>query len=253
MVCKNCHEVVSGNYCASCGQSTNVGRISTSSVFSLISEGLFQVNKGLFFTILAIFKRPGHSIREFIEGKRKKYFKPAAYVMLLATIYVLCARFLGTPTFLEDAVRGFMSVVEDSEKEQRYLIIRPMVDWISGNVAYAIVTLIPFFSLATFIAFAKQRLNYFEHLVLNAYIAGHQSLFYILHLMIQAIFSISWEYFDVLPVLLSVGYRIWTYYQFFSTKKSVYTLAYTILAYFMFFLAIELFLLISIVISIVFL
>lgn len=240
MKCKNCQTPVSGNYCVNCGQRTDVGRITGSSILSLISEGLFQVNKGLFFTILSIFRRPGHSIREYIEGQRQPYFKPVAFVMLLATIYVILSRWLEIPTFTENLIVGYLLGVEENGNQQEMMEAQPIVNWLTGNLAYSIIVTIPMFSLATFIAFYKQKFNYFEHLILNAYLAGYHALLYTIQLLLQAALGRELEILSAVPLFLSIGYRLWAYLQFFSGKKWWYTVAYTLLAYLLFFFTIGL-------------
>ncbi|MEL7222429.1 MAG: DUF3667 domain-containing protein [Bacteroidota bacterium] len=249
MNCKNCHELVEGKFCSNCGQSTAVDRITGFSLITLMSEGLFQVNRGLFFTIVALFRRPGDSVREFIEGKRKKYFKPVAYAMLLATLYVLLSRLTDTPTFVEDAVKGFMVGVDSDEEKTRYALISPTIEWLASNIAYSIIILIPFFSLATLIAFFKQGYNFFEHLVLNAYLAGHQALIYTLHLLVTVLVPSSWEWFEFIPFVLSLVIRLWTYIQFFKKKEWYYTVAFSLVAYLLFFIFIEIGLLVLMVLS----
>jgi len=54
-----------------------------------IEHGLLHIDKGISYTIKELFTRPGHSVREFIEGKRVKHFKPISFVLVLAGISIL--------------------------------------------------------------------------------------------------------------------------------------------------------------------
>jgi hypothetical protein len=92
MNCKNCGQSVDGNFCTSCGQSTKVNRINLPNFLSLLSNDVFQINKGLFYTLKELSVRPGHSIRDYLLGKRKKYFPPIAYtILMLLPVYSLAS------------------------------------------------------------------------------------------------------------------------------------------------------------------
>ncbi len=51
MKCKNCAHLVDYNFCPNCGQSSTVGRINPANFLAELSDSVFQVNRGLFFTI----------------------------------------------------------------------------------------------------------------------------------------------------------------------------------------------------------
>ena len=52
-----------------------------------IQHGLFHFDNGVLYTAKQLFTRPGNSIREYIDGKRVRHFKPISLVILLATVY----------------------------------------------------------------------------------------------------------------------------------------------------------------------
>ena len=85
--CINCHKTFEGKFCNHCGQKGDSERLTFHSVWHDLQHGLLHFDKGIFFTIKELFSRPGHSIREYIEGKRVKHFKPISLVIVLATIY----------------------------------------------------------------------------------------------------------------------------------------------------------------------
>ena len=85
--CVNCGMPVEGKYCSNCGQSTEEHTINLHFLWHDIQHGLFHFDKGILFTVKELFTRPGHSIREFIQGKRVQHFKPVSLVLILATVY----------------------------------------------------------------------------------------------------------------------------------------------------------------------
>jgi hypothetical protein len=50
MNCKNCGEVLSGNFCSQCGQNSKVGKITLQKLIFELSESILQFNGGLSFT-----------------------------------------------------------------------------------------------------------------------------------------------------------------------------------------------------------
>lgn len=98
MTCKNCGHIVSDNYCSMCGQSTRVGRITFKNVLSQITESIFQINHGFLFTLKNLTLKPGESIKEYLNGKRVRFFKPMAFVLTLSTVYLLATKVLGGST-----------------------------------------------------------------------------------------------------------------------------------------------------------
>ena len=222
MICKNCEQDFVGNYCSTCGQNANVRKVNYKYLMDEIPNSIFQIDRGFLFTLKELFTRPGHSIRGFLEGKRKNHFKPLAFIILTSTLYVLSHYFIGNQTFIDDAITGFKS---GAKSENNYLL-----KWISQNQTYFILILVPFFSLASYFAFIKSKYNYFEHLILNIYITGQQMFIYFL-------FSFIYDrdsYLVLLPLLLGMGYNFWTYIQFFNKKSTVKKVLLILLTYIIF-------------------
>lgn len=87
ITCKNCHQIYTGHYCNNCGQSAETHKINAHFLWHDIQHGLLHFEKGILYSLKQLFSRPGHSIREFIEGKRVRHFKPLSLVVVLATLY----------------------------------------------------------------------------------------------------------------------------------------------------------------------
>jgi hypothetical protein len=77
-ICKNCETNYPEkyNYCPNCSQKSALHRLSFHDV---LHEGIHyftHADKGLFQLIRDLVKKRGVVAREYIEGKRKKYFPP---------------------------------------------------------------------------------------------------------------------------------------------------------------------------------
>lgn len=169
--CKNCEHDFEGKFCNNCGQKSSVQKINYNYLLTEISESVFQVNRGLFFTIKELFIRPGHSIRQYLEGKRKPHFKPFAYVLIFSTLYVLASKLLEKNTFIGDAWSGLLKGWNNYESATTNNTL--VLTWIGNEFTIVSLFLLPVFSFASYLAFKNY--NYWEHLILNTFITGQQA------------------------------------------------------------------------------
>lgn len=238
MRCKNCDNSLNGNFCTYCGQNSKVERINTKNFLSELSSSIFQVNKGFFFTLKELFTRPGHSIREFITGKRKNHFKPIAFVLTLSTVYFFVSKISDSPTIIDDFFSGFNRANEDKDVVTNSSQI---TKWLSDNYAYTTLLLLPIFSLATYISFLGTKKNYLEHIVINSYITGLQAIFYSLFMVIGVLIS-NEDLTVLIAVVVSLLFNFWTFYQFFTDEKPLSVILRLVLSYFIYYIFLSIFL-----------
>ncbi|MDZ7723602.1 MAG: DUF3667 domain-containing protein [candidate division KSB1 bacterium] len=235
MICKNCGQKFDGNYCNNCGQNSNVEKIDFKYLLIEIPNSIFQLNSGFLFTVKELFTRPGHSIRQFLKGKRKQHFKPLAFVFLASTLYVISTYLLGKNTFLSEIISGITDGLNNDNSTE--LSTTNFLKWLANNHEYATLIFLPFFSLASYLAFIKSKYNYFEHLVLNFYVTGQQM---IIHLIFSFVL-LKDNYLQGIPVIIGVLFTFWTFYQFFDTKKFYTKIFLTFIAYIYFIIQIIIF------------
>lgn len=82
--CKNCGHSFEGKYCNYCRQEAGTARITWGEVVRQLRHATVDVDRGFFFTAQQLFRQPGETIREYLEGKRVNYSNPFFYVLLLA-------------------------------------------------------------------------------------------------------------------------------------------------------------------------
>ncbi|MDY3548957.1 DUF3667 domain-containing protein [Riemerella anatipestifer] len=177
-------------------------------------HGIWHLDSGIFFTLKELLVRPGHSIREFIQGKRVGYFNFITLLILILGI----THFLGeyAQVKLADLVpesgKGTMAEFEEfSKKHPKSLLLLT----------------IPFYSFFSFLWFRKSGLNLTEHFVLNSYKTATESAIALLFLII----TIFYTNISILIIVygvtsfLTLAYGFWFYKQFFSaygySKKSL--------------------------------
>lgn len=210
--CLNCNTYTGNNFCSVCGQKTSTHRFSLKHfILHDFIHGVFHFDKGFFFTIKELFTRPGHSIREYVQGKRVKHFN--AFTLLL--IIIALTHFIGEYAKVKtidlsennkNNFEGFAKIVKEYAKIVVFI-------WI------------PLYAAASYVFFKNAKQNYSEHLVQTIYmIAGV--------LIIGGVFSIPklfssnveiMQYLYVTSFFSVLSYSFWFNYQYFSyfkTKKN---------------------------------
>ncbi|NET36693.1 MAG: DUF3667 domain-containing protein [Cyanothece sp. SIO1E1] len=187
-----------------------------------IPNSIFQLDRGFLFTVKELFIRPGHSIRAFLQGKRKPHYKPFAYLIITFTLYSLSSYLMERGTYIDDLLFGFKLRMADDGQSTDV----PILGWIAKNQIYVTLLILPFFSLASYLAFIRSSYNYFEHLVLNLYLTGQQMIIY---LLLGFIFYKDNAFIGV-PILVGFLYSFWVYYQFFDRKRPLVKMGLMLLA-----------------------
>jgi hypothetical protein len=227
-ICKNCNNHFQGHFCNNCGQPAETAKISIHFLWHDLQHGLLHLDKGILYTSKELFTRPGHSIREFIEGKRVKHFKPISLVLVLAGILGLLYHFFHI-SILEGSV-----VVTSSDKNGNEYIkaFKNISDWITEH--YAIVTIIqlPVFALCTFMVFRKVHYNFTEHLVLNSFLTGQKLIYHIILFPLIFFYSATPTLKPIIAIenLLDFGLTVWVFIQFFASQNKWGTFWRTILS-----------------------
>lgn len=230
MDCRNCGYKIDGDYCAACGQKVAVDRLNWKNFIREFTEGVFHVDKGLWYTLIQLTKRPGKSIQDFLDGKRKPHFKPIAYVLTLSTIFFLFIQFTGGTTWFDDMLTGFISGMEESNTERE---VPSFLKWMAKNYAYATLLSIPLFSLMSYLSFLKSGKYYLEHIVINSYITGHQAIIYLIFGVIMHFYGSS--DIEYISLIVSMMYAYWVYLQVFDQSHWVITILWTTLTYVLYF------------------
>ena len=152
--CKNCNHNFKGNFCNNCGQTANTHEINFTSIFHEIQHGIFHIDKGILYTSKELFRRPGHTIREYLNGKRVKHFKPFAYIFILSTIYALLTKISHKANFLDEFLSGMSESASENPKKGLGLF-GEVVQWMANHYAYSTLIIIPIISISSFLCFYK--------------------------------------------------------------------------------------------------
>jgi hypothetical protein len=96
--CPNCGAVLTGRYCANCGQAAGVHVPSTRELIHEALEGITHSDSRLWRTLYLLWFRPGALTQEFIAGRRAAYLPPFRLYLVLSILFFLVASVSNTPT-----------------------------------------------------------------------------------------------------------------------------------------------------------
>jgi len=204
--CLNCAQPVTENFCGNCGQKTAVHRYSIKHFIEHdVIHSVWHVDSGIFFTVKQLFTRPGHSVREFIKGRRVGYFSFITLLLLVLGI----SHFLGEFTHVK---------ISDLMPESSKGTMNKLQEFTKNYPKSTLLITIPFYSVFSFLWFKRSKLNLSEHLVLNSYKTAAESLIGLAFLIITLFYSnikVLTIIYSVVS-LLTLLYSFWFYRQFFS-------------------------------------
>ncbi len=230
--CKNCKHIFEGNFCNQCGQSSNTRDINFHSILHEIQHGIFHIDKGILYTTKKLFTKPGHAIRDYLYGKRINHFKPFAYILILSTIYALLNKIFNKNTFLDQFLSGMTEGFTDPSKK-RLSFLPELLIWLKEHYAYTTLLFLPIISFASYLSFLKSKFNYFQHLILNSFIAGQQTVVFLLLLPVTYFMTDKELNDDIntFKVFTAIFLTFWSYYQFFDKSTALKKISLTILTF----------------------
>jgi hypothetical protein len=214
--CLNCgHETV-GYYCANCGQSTSMHRITFRETINDFFSSTFALEGPLLSTIKLLILNPGKLFREFIGGKRKAYYKPVAFFVVLTAVYLIVRKLIQYDPFYSQPQMSNENVPEK---------VRPLIE--AGKFMFANINNIMFFlvfsiGLSNKLFFYK-KYNLAEYVTTGFYISG----LYILVGVIQMLVSVYIIY--ITPqynMVLLFAYMVYVSISFHQQKSFVAILKY---------------------------
>jgi hypothetical protein len=185
MYCKNCKTEFNGNYCYNCGQRAVKMRPVLKNIFKDTVDNYITLDKGLFYLVVELFKRPGELAADYISGERKKYFNPVKFIFLIVAI----ATFVTIRYKLLGPKGGVMNT--------EALFDLPDYDNLYSEFIYRFFNIIrlisvPLLALVTYLLFKKSNYNYTENIILNCFVLGERILIYILFTPLYILFREHW-------------------------------------------------------------
>jgi hypothetical protein len=245
--CKNCNQPLDGNFCKHCGQSAKTGRINFQFLWDEIQDKILNYDKGIVNTSKELFVRSGHSIREYIAGKRITHIKPIASVFILIGILSILYNHFHINTFNTSAWNDFAAGFNGEPGELK-IDIQALNEFKNNNFELVELFYLPLYAFASYLVFKKYKYNYVEHLVLNAFLTAQKLIITLLLFPFFYIYNNVPEKIDwVVGIDSALGVVIVArgYITFFSKDKKIGVIFKTLLVYL--FLGVEVFIVFALI------
>ncbi len=217
--CNNCGEYIEKKYCSHCGQKHDEHRIHLRSLLHDIPHAIFHVDSGFFYNVSQLFKRPGAAIREYLEGRRKRYFHPITYLAIMLVLNLFAVKVTNLHYYDEQ------ELLTMSPKEVEFIKEYDASQWWFLEHTYLYMLLaIPVCAVFCFFLFRllKQRFNFAENAIIIMFILAQgvliQSVFYFLIGWVRnGVFIRSME---MVNLVMMVSYASFAFYKFIGPQKN---------------------------------
>lgn len=212
MNCLNCNSETTGSFCYNCGQKTSTSRFSFKEIFKndIANQYYSFIKSPIFFTLKELATRPGHSIREYLLGKRVTHMNYMSLYLLLT----------GAGIFLDKYAKVSTATIASTNSADTKILAQ-YFDYLKENPKTYIFITIPIISIFTFLFYKKSKFYFSEHIIMNIYKAS--ALLVITK--ITVLFSTVITNIAFLKIMNQTAgifiaiYSFWFLYQFFNDPK----------------------------------
>lgn len=213
-----------GPYCAQCGQKQQE-RLTLKVILRSAYESITNLERGFGHTVLTLLARPGKVAEDYLAGKRKAYFPPVRYLIIMIALSALVLIYSGYYDEQYEAMKQWqeqqLSVTGDQQKTEIYTEEQQQrqarIQEFTKNYLNLISLLsYPFLGLVSFWAFRKRKYNYAEHLVICAYWGAQSALYAMIVLLLLLLLPVPLLYSFSITLLISILYYSVGYRQLFK-------------------------------------
>lgn len=172
MNCKNCEAATQGKFCSSCGQQVDTHRITIPHLSHELMHALTHADKGFLLLLKDLVTQPGIVARQYVEGKRKKYFNPLSFIVITTAL----------SAFISYKAGYFEALTYPQSKRQPPLpYYRESMEFMVGHgKVLGLVLILPLLAFFAWIFFKRSKYNFAESFVLHSFVIGETNILRVL-------------------------------------------------------------------------
>lgn len=231
--CKNCAVNLQPDYdfCPKCSQKTQLHRIS---MHEVVHDGIHyftHADKGLLQLIRDLVRKGGNVAREYVGGKRKKYFSPLNFFLIVAALNLFAINVEKNSGRPDLARKQALEYYKIKDRQQRESFLRmydrqvEAVDFIKRHSNKTVLVMLPIMALVFWLFYRKGPYNFTEHLIACMYMYGFCTLVFVFLALANLIFKVDVNIIYGLTLLLQLFYFTWFYLRFMDSTKRLRALA----------------------------
>lgn len=186
-------------------------RLTMALVLREIVERFFDVDKGWLRTARDLTLGPGAMIRRYVQGHRKVYANPFAYLVVGTAVNIMTQKVVG---FQERMVATASGNVTDSPLQSEF--INRFTELISQNALYVSIGIVVPLALLVRFFFRRSGYNLAECFVFALYSVGHLSLLGFVLLPLYMLLPPSAAIQGIVGITVAIIYTVYVAKGFFS-------------------------------------
>ena len=157
--CLNCESTFSAaaRFCPHCSQRADTARLSFADMSRVLLHAFVNVERGPLVFSWALLTRPGGIAREYVEGRRRRYYGPFATLAVLVGLAALALQLSGFQALSREVPTAPAAVLQ-----QHFNLV--------------LLVQLPLLGVACALLFRDARLTLPEHMVLVAYTLGMRAV-----------------------------------------------------------------------------
>lgn len=211
--CANCARVTDSpeqKFCPACGQPTPAHRIDWHFLGHELEHSVLHMDRGVLYTLKQLMLRPGHLIRDYIEGRRLGVVKPLLLVMLTGAAATLMAHYaldgdaLGS-SFTQGVEAGMHQGNANAKQAEAAATMMKVFgfvkDWMNSHLTLITLLVLPVQAAAFKLTFRRfKQINYPEWLVITSFLTAQLFVVWAVFMPLQR----WWSDAQVAMILLAV-------------------------------------------------
>ena len=198
--CVSCGADAATPYCPRCGQ-PKLGRLTFRSLIRSGLRDLVDLDTGVLYTLRQLTLRPGGAVREYLEGRPRRYASPVKYAFVAATVLGLVGLLLP-------------SGVGDGTPESDLVEATRLI---SGPWAYAIFVSALGVALLQRLLFLRESKGVAENYAFQLFLMGHLTWLMLLWVLINAVAPVRW--LEPAVRLIEAAYMVWALAGFLGVRS----------------------------------
>lgn len=182
--CLNCNQPLHErqNFCSNCGQKTALHRLNLHDIWHDVVHYFTHADKGIFQLLKALATETGTVAREFVSGKRKKYFPPLNFFLIVAALYVFMGSVIpnnSARASKQNSINTYQKNKTSKESASDYSVTVKQANvgrFFKKYSNFVAMFAAPYISLIIWLILLRGAYNFTEHLVANLYLIGFTNL-----------------------------------------------------------------------------
>lgn len=170
VTCQNCDHDYVGQYCSQCGQRADTHPVNWHYIWHEIPHSVWHIDRGIAYTLRQLLTRPGHTIREFLEGKRINHYRPLALLLILGALVAFVQHGLDI-SIVKSSQDAFGTPNADASARIQAFQAQAFA-FIERNQNLINIATIPLYAFWLWFMFRRRGYNYPEMLVAQTFIAN---------------------------------------------------------------------------------